>query len=325
MQINKLNQEDASFKKELKKQPFTKQQVRDSFNKAADGYDAAAILQQEVCRRLLERLEYIKAQPRMILDIGTGTGQGTLGLARQYPQACVVSMDLAENMLLKTRAKITPAGLVNKFKGLLNPQRQPKEQFVCADAEQLPFADASIDLIFSNLTIQWCFDLSHLFNEFRRVLKPGGFMLFTTFGTETLKELRASWSEVSDKVHVNDFVDIHDIGDALYNVQAENPVMDSEKIILNYPSVKQILLELKAVGAHNHNRGREPALTGKKRLQAMYQAYEQFRTADGYPLTYEVLYGHAWNPRTPMQNTQLLDNTQQTSISLAQLKSTLRS
>ncbi len=325
MQINKLNQEDASFKKELKKQPFTKQQVRDSFNKAADSYDDAAILQQEVCRRLLERLEYIKAEPRMILDIGTGTGQGTLGLARQYPQACVVSVDLAENMLLKTRAKISPAGLVNKFKGLLNPQRQQQEQFVCADAEQLPFADASIDLIFSNLTIQWCFDLSHLFNEFRRVLKPGGFMLFTTFGSETLKELRVSWSEVSDKVHVNDFVDIHDIGDALYNVQAENPVMDSEKIILNYQSVRQILQELKAVGAHNHNRGRETALTGKKRLQAMYQAYKQFRTADGYPLTYEVLYGHAWNPKTPMQNTQSLSNEQQTSISLAQLKSTLRS
>ena len=133
------------------------------------------------------------------------------------------------------------------------------------------------------------------------------------------------WAEVSDKVHVNEFTDMHDIGDALYNVQAENPVMDSEKIILNYQSVKQILIDIKAVGAHNQNNGREKGLTGKNKLQAMYQAYEKFYTAQGYPVTYEVLYGHAWNPKTPMQNTQSLHNEQQTSISLAQLKSTLRS
>jgi len=323
-----LNQDDPSLKQADKIIAFTKQQVRDAFNKSADSYDAAAILQQEVCKRLLERLEYIKAEPKMIVDIGTGTGQGTRGLARQYPQANIVSVDIAENMLKKNRAKLTPEGLSNKLKSLLSRQKYPQQQkyqFVCADAEQLPFADASVDLIFSNLTIQWCLDLGALFREFRRVLKPGGFLLFTTFGTDTLKELRASWAAVSDKIHVNDFVDIHDIGDELYNVQAENPVMDCEQIILNYRSVKDILLELKAVGAHNQNAGRETALTGKNRLQAMYQAYEQFRSADGYPVTYDVLYGHAWNPKTPMQNTQSKQDGQQTSISLSQLKSTLRS
>jgi len=194
-------------------------------------------------------------------------------------------------------------------------------QFVYADAEQLPFRDASVDLIFSNLTIQWWQDLIGLFHEFRRILKPGGLLLFTTFGPDTLKELRESWSQVSDKVHVNQFVDMHDIGDALYNVQIENPVMDSERIVINYQSVKDILLDLKTLGAHNQNSGRERALTGKTRLKSMYQAYEQFYTETGYPLTYEVLYGHAWNPTTPLQH----GVGHQTSISLAQLKSSLRS
>ncbi len=303
--------------------PFTKEQVRHSFNKAADTYDGFAVMQQEVCKRLLERLDYIKIEPQIILDLGAGTGQGSLGLAQQYPEASIVSMDLAEQMLDKCRGKTRkPSGLLEKVRGLIGRQQH---HFVCADAEQLPFADASMDLIFSSLTIQWCLDLHSLFNEFRRVLKPGGLIMFTTLGTETLNELRASWAEVSDKTHVNEFTDMHVIGDALYNAQVENPVMDNEKIILNYQSIKQILIELKAVGAHNQNSGREKALTGKKRLQAMYRAYEQFYTSAGYPVTYEVLYGHAWNPKTPMQNTCSTDGDKQTSISLAQLKSSLHS
>ncbi len=308
-----MNTEDYSF---------TKEQVQDAFNKAADSYDGSAIVQQEVCKRLLERLEYIKLEPQVIVDIGSGTGQGMAGLAEQYPKARIIAMDLASKMLHKCRTRIKPSGVTNKLRRAFSAQQF---DFVCADAEHLPFADASIDLMFSNLTIQWCTDLQLLFTEFRRVLKPGGLLLFTTFGSDTLKELRASWAAVSDKVHVNEFQDMHDIGDLLYNVQTENPVMDSERIVLNYQTVKQLMLDLKAVGAHNQNRGREKALTGKQRLQAMYQEYEKFRTEDGYPLTYEVLYGHAWNPETPMQNTQSVDNTRQTSISLAQLKSTLRS
>ena len=309
-------------------QPFSKQQIRDSFNKAADSYDSAAIVQQEVCRRLLERLEYIKARPATILDIGSGTGQGTLGLAKQYPDAAIVSMDLAENMLKKSRALLRQegqtSGLINHLKSVMGAASRTNITEVCADAEKLPFADASIDLIFSNLTIQWCFDLTALFHEFRRVLKPGGFMLFTTFGSETLRELKSSWAAVSDKVHVNDFVDMHDIGDVLYNVQAENPVMDSEKIILNYQNIKQILLEIKAVGAHNQNTGRHLGLTGKTRLKAMYQAYEKFYTEQGYPVTYEVLYGHAWNPGTPVQQSKISTSSRQTSISLAQMKAQLK-
>ena len=336
---NNLKQDDSlAGALQQTKQPFTKQQVKESFNKAAVSYDAAAIVQKEVCQRLLERLEYIKTDPAIIVDIGSGTGQGTIGLARQYPDAAIVSLDLAEKMLHLSRERSSDNkfigqagahGLLKKMTGFFSNLRENKSgksiHHVCADAEQLPFSDASVDLIFSNLTIQWCFDLTQLFHEFRRVLKPGGCLLFTTFGSDTLKELRDSWAAVSDKIHVNEFVDMHDIGDALYNVQAENPVMDSEKIILNYQSVKQILIDIKAVGAHNQNFGRAKGLTGKNKLQAMYQAYEKFYTAQGYPVTYEVLYGHAWNPKTPVQKTRSVEQGQQTSISFAQMKSQLKS
>jgi malonyl-CoA O-methyltransferase len=306
----------------IKIKAFTKQQVQSAFNKAAHTYDAAAVLQQEVCKRLLERLDYIKITPKTILDIGSGTGQGSRGLMKQYPDASIISMDLAENMLKINRTQSLQKGIIYQLRCLL--KRPKKQQFVCADAEQLPFSDASVDVIYSSLTIQWCLDLDRLFSEFRRVLKPGGLLMFTTFGLMTLKELKASWAAVSDKVHVNEFTDMHDIGDALYRAKVENPVMDCDTIIINYTSVKQILMELKAVGAYNQNQGRETALTGKQRLKLMYQAYEQFQTSAGYPATYEVLYGHAWNPKTPIQNTQQLNNGQQTSISLAQLKSNLR-
>lgn len=307
-------------------QPLSKQQIRSSFNKAADCYDGSAIVQQEVCRRLLERLQYIKLTPQTILDIGAGTGQGTQGLAEIYPDASIISLDLAENMLFKNREKLLhKTNLAGKVKTFFSSKpfftAKKKYHFVCADTEQLPFLDASVDMIFSSLTIQWCSDLTLLFNEFRRVLKPGGLLMFTTLGTDTLKELRASWAEVSDKVHINQFADMHDIGDALYLSQVENPVMDNETIVLNYHSVKQILTDLKAVGAGNKNTGREQALTGKNRLQAMFNAYEKFHTTEGYPVTYEVLYGHAWNPKTPLQNS----DSGATSISLAQLKSSLHS
>ncbi len=297
---------------------FSKKQVRDSFNKAAHRYDQFAIVQQEVCQRLLERLDYIKVTPQTILDIGAGTGQGTQGLALMYPDATIIALDMAEQMLVQNRLKLTDSSnLMKKVKDLF--KKESKQQFVCADAEQLPFSDASMDMIFSSLTIQWCTDLNTLFSEFRRVLKPGGLLMFTTLGMATLKELKASWTEVSNKQHVNYFTDMHEIGDALYNAQVENPVMDNETIVLNYSSVKQIMRELKAVGANNHNQAREHALTGKDRLQALVKTYEQFRTEAGLPVTYEILYGHAWNPQTPMQETQ----SGMTSISLAQLKSNL--
>lgn len=257
--------------------------MRQSFERAAVQYDAAAVLQREISKRLLERLEYIKLQPQRILDLGAGTGLSLSGLCQRYPAAHVYALDIARNMLLEARKKQT----------WLQRWRRPV-QFITADAEALPLADASIDLLFSNLTLQWCVELQRTFDEFRRVIKPGGLLMFTTFGPDTLKELRDCWSQVDGYTHVNRFIDMHDIGDALVRSHFAEPVMDMEMITMTYTDVASIMQDLKTIGAHNVTRGRARNLTGKGKLQQLVASYEQFRNNGVLPVSYEVIYGHAW-------------------------------
>ena len=240
--------------------------MRQAFERAAADYDAAAILQREISKRLLERLDYIKLQPLRVLDVGAGTGLSLGGLRQQYPTAQIYALDIASKMLLQARRKQT----------WLQRWRRPL-QFITADAEALPLADASVDLLFSNLTLQWCVDLQQAFNEFRRVLKPGGLLMFTTFGPDTLKELRHCWSQVDGYTHVNQFIDMHDIGDALVRSRFAEPVMDMEMISMTYPDVPSIMRDLKTIGAHNVTEGRARSLTGRGKLQQLIAAYEQLR------------------------------------------------
>jgi malonyl-CoA O-methyltransferase len=169
---------------------------------------------------------------------------------------------------------------------------------VCADAQRLPLAEASVDLIYSNLMLQWCNDLDALFAEFSRVLKPGGLLTFSTFGPDTLKELRVAWSSVDSHTHVHRFIDMHDIGDALVRAGLSEPVLDVETFTLTYETTLALMGDLKAIGAHNAAAGRAPGLTGRGRLIAMSAAYERFRTSGRLPATYEVVYGQAWG-RSP--------------------------
>lgn len=270
-----------------------KRKVRESFDRAASSYDEVAILQREIGGRLLERLDLIKLQPQRILDLGAGTGVYSLALAQRYKQAQIISLDLAPAMLHRSRHRLP---LLSRWFG--------KHSFVCADAEQMPLADNSVDLVFSNLTLQWCNDLDRVFGEIQRVLRPGGTLLFSTFGPDTLKELRRSWAVVDGDVHVNAFIDMHDIGDAMMRARLSDPVMDSEALTLTYRDIKDAMRELKAMGAHNVNAGRSRALTGKSRLQQLAAAYEQFRRTDGtLPVTYEVVYGHAWGNHLQIDGT----------------------
>ncbi len=254
--------------------------VRASFERAAAGYDAAAVLQHEVGRRLLERLEWMRVAPRRVADLGCGTGRGTAGLQARYPEAEVVALDLAEGMLGVARHSVA---------------RSDATGWVCGDLAALPFAERSVDLLYSNLALQWCLDPAAVFAELRRVLRPGGLLLFTTFGPDTLGELRASWAEVDDRNHVNAFFDLHDLGDALVRARLADPVMDCEHITLTYPDVVALMRDLKAIGAHNVTAGRPRGLTGRRALATLADAYATFRRADGtLPATYEVIYGHAW-------------------------------
>ncbi|MDF1528534.1 MAG: malonyl-ACP O-methyltransferase BioC [Sedimenticola sp.] len=265
-------------------QRFTidKRQARLAFSRAAEQYDQVAVLQREIGQRMLDRLALVRLQPEVILDVGAGTGVATAALASRYRKSSIFALDFAFPMLLQTRKRGSWL-------------RKPR--CICGDLELLPLADQSVDLIYSNAAIQWSNDLDSTFGEFRRVLRPGGLLMFTTFGPDTLKELRAAWAAVDEGSHVSNFIDMHDVGDALLRAGMADPVMDVDRMMLTYERVTGLMRDLKVLGAHNVNSDRQRGLTGKGRLQAMQSAYEMFRTDEGVlPASYEVVYGHAWAP-----------------------------
>lgn len=280
------------------------QQMRQAFNNAAKDYDAHAVLQKTVADRLIESFDQIKINPAVILDLGSGLGYGSRQLKQQFKKAHIYQADISEEMLKSARNNET------RFFS--------KDHFLCANAKQIPLANESIDLVFSNLMLQWSNEPDQVFNEVCRVLKPNGGFVFTTFGPNTLKELRESWKQVDDGIHVNAFTDMHDIGDALIRNGLEAPVLSTENIILTYDECKQLMCDLKNIGAHNVNYGRRKTLTGKKRLEKVLQHYERYRSNNKLPATYEVIYGHVWKP-TIAKNT----NTNVQQVSLESLKQDL--
>ncbi|BEV72529.1 methyltransferase domain-containing protein [Paludibacterium sp. THUN1379] len=266
-----------------------KARVRAAFERAAASYDSAAVLQREVAQRMAERLDYIKLQPGVILDAGSGTGTGAAELRRRYPDARVIELDLAHAMLAASRSRQQQqAGLMDR----LFQRNKPWQ--VCADIERLPLADASVDMIWSNLAIQWVNVPDGAFAEFRRVLKPGGMILFSTLGPDTLQELRQSFAGLDGFTHVNQFIDMHDLGDAMLAGGLSEPVMDMEKIVMTYEGVRDVMHDLKAIGAHNATAGRGRGLMGKQAWRQVEARYETLRRDGRLPATYEVVYGHAW-------------------------------
>lgn len=257
--------------------------VRRAFDRASATYDEAAVLQDEVRARMLERLDLLRLAPRRILDAGSGTGLGSLALRKRYRSSDIVALDIATAMLEAGR------------------QRQRlwrRWQSVCGDVAALPLATASFDMVFCNLALQWCPDLDRALAEFRRVLAPDGVLMFATFGPDTLRELRAAWAQADGFNHVNAFIDMHDIGDAMLRAKLAEPVMDVEHFTLEYDTPRDLMRDLKAIGARNATAGRARGLTGPRRLRAMEAAYEEFRRDGRLPATYEVVYGHGWAPRT---------------------------
>lgn len=271
-----------------------KRMLRRSFEQAADSYDQAAVLQREICDRMLSRLEYIKYVPTRILDAGSGTGYGTRKLSDYYPKAEILSLDIA--LTMHARARAVHAENVLGWQRWLPLKRQSTRRYVCADIEQLPLQEASVSMIWSNLAIQWCNDLKQTFTEAHRVLENGGLLMFSTFGPDTLKELRQAFKVAGSFSHVNRFTDMHDIGDVLVSCGFAVPVMDMEYITLTYDDVRSIMLDLKAIGARNVTHGRRRSLMGKTAWQQVVVEYETLRQEGRLPATYEVVYGHAWKP-----------------------------
>lgn len=258
--------------------------MRRAFSAASAEYDRIAVLQAEVRTRLLERLDIIKLEPTAVLDLGCGTAHASRALQQHYPHAQVIALDAAFGM-------VQQAGQQQGFWSNLLGRGFTR---LCADAYRLPFKDASIDLVFSNLMLQWCDPPDAVFAEVRRVLKPQGALLFTSFGPDTLKELRAAWSSVDSHTHVNRFIDMHDLGDAMVRAGLAEPVLDVERLTLTYADVMSLMHELKAIGAHNVTVGRRAGLTGRTALKQLSLAYESFRREGVLPASYEVVYGQAW-------------------------------
>ncbi len=281
--------------------------VAHAFDDAAKDYDTVSLLQQTVADRLIDSFDLIKIKPASILDMGSGTGYGSRKLKQRFKKAQFYQSDISGEMLKVARKK--------------SPKYFSKNHFLCADAAQMPIEDNQFDLVFSSLMLQWCNDLDLVFAEVKRMLKPGGVFLFASFGPDTLKELRECWQKVDDDIHVNAFVDMHDIGDSLVRNGMDAPVLSVEHIVLTYSGCKQLMSELKNIGAHNANNGRRKTLTGKQRLNKVISHYETFRSDNKLPATYEVVYGHAWQAHQERSGS-VGDGSQ--TISLEQLKQDLK-
>lgn len=254
--------------------------VRRSFDRASESYDAAAVLQTEVRNEMLARLDLTDLAPRVAIDAGAGTGHASRALGRRYPRAHVIALDSAVGML---RAAGKQQSWFRPFSRL------------CANAERLPLPDGCADLIVSSLMLQWS-DLDAAFGEFRRVLAPRGLLTFTTLGPDTLRELRSAWRQVDAHSRVSQFIDMHDIGDALVRAGFAAPVLDVERYTLTYADVRRLASDLKALGARNATSGRPRGLTTPRQFAAMQAAYETYREGGRLPATYEVVFGQAWAP-----------------------------
>ncbi len=259
-----------------------KKAVKKSFNRSAQKYDQSAILQAEILSRLIERLQYIKLKPTLIVDLGCGTGQAIKKLRKHYKKANVLALDMAEKMLFCAKSQY----------GLLD-----KKWLVNADMEQLPLQDSCVDLLFSSLALQWSNDLEQTFKEFRRVGRSGGLLMFTTFGVNTLKELRASFAQIDPAPRVHQFMDMHDVGDLMLSAGLSQPVMDMEEITMEYEKFSDLMADLKLIGATNAEKNRHRGLMTPAKLDRLRKAYEQIAYSNNkYQATYEVVYGHAWFP-----------------------------
>jgi len=277
--------------------------IRRAFGRAAASYAAHAALQVEVATRLREHLDVSPAfAPQRILDVGCGPGEGVAALRARYPQAEFLALDLALPMLQVGKKNEKGAGSLSTGSLAQSPSRAlenepgPFSFFLCADAQALPLAEASVDLVHSSLCLQWCEDPGLALAEFRRVLRPGGLLLFSTFGPDTLKELRAAFAAIDRMPHVSRFVDMHDIGDALLASGFRDPVLERDDFILTYTDARTLMRELRAIGATNADAQRQRSLTGKTHLADVVGAYERFRRDGVLPATYEVVYAIARAP-----------------------------
>jgi len=270
-------------------------QVRRNFARAASGYDAVAVLQREVASRMLERLDYVKIEPERLVDLGCGTGFSLTALGERYPKAQVLGVDACEAMLRAGR------GERSRLHRMLPFLRGRKSAMLAADALALPFAANTQGMIWSNLMLHWLDEPLPAFREAFRALEVGGLLMFSTFGPDTLKELRTSFSD--GYAHTQRFADMHDYGDMLLECCFADPVMDVEVLTMTYPTLDDMLRELRQCGAGCAMHERRHGMMGKNTWQAARASYEKLAKERRLPATFEVVYGHAWKTQPAAKKT----------------------
>jgi malonyl-CoA O-methyltransferase len=280
---------------------FDPRQVRRAFSRASASYASAAKLQAEIETRLLESLDYYAegregdAQtPSLVVDLGCGPGRASRAIQQRWPKVQVLALDLAMPMLRQHDAEAS--AFARALPGPLARLLARGPARVCADARALPLVDHSVDLLFSNLCLQWVEDLPAVFAGFRRVLKPGGMLVLSTFGPDTLYELRSAFADADAIPHVSPFASIAQFGDALIASGFRNPVLDRDDLVTRYDDLPGLMRELRAIGATNALHARRHTLTGKTRFANAASAYEVFRDGDRLPATWEIISALAWAP-----------------------------
>jgi malonyl-CoA O-methyltransferase len=262
-------------------------QVRRAFERAAAGNNAA-VLQREIERRMLERLDYIRCRPLRLLDAGCGAGNGLGLLRRRYPKAELLGADFAPGVVRAAKQAETPIARIRRL--LSGAQRF----HLCADFARLPLRSDCVDMVWSNLALSWAGDPPAALREFHRVLVAGGLVMFSSYGPDTLKELKAAFAAGSGGRHVHTFIDMHDLGDMLAANGFSAPVMDMEILTLTYTDVPALMRDLKNSGETCAANDRRRGLMGRGAWRRMTAAYERERRDGRLPATIEVVYGHAW-------------------------------
>jgi len=257
-------------------------------------------LRREVAARMHERLALVRITPERVLDAGCGEGGDLSTLQKRFPKAAMLGLDASPAMLAEAQAAQTAAlSAINRLLQQWLPTgmgRESSANLLCGNFSQLPFGINAVDLVWSNLALHWHPQPDRVFAEWRRVLRQDGLLMFSCFGPDTLKELRAAFAVADSEPHALPFVDMHDFGDMLVNAGFSTPVMDMETLTVTYSAIEKLMADVRAFGG-NPLDTRRRSLLGRQAWKRVADVLEQSRGADGkIPLTFEIIYGHAFRP-----------------------------